>query len=532
MAIQRVIVKNYRALRSADVNLADGLNVIVGDNETGKSTLLEAINLALRCQINRRPLAYELHPYLFNAEAVAEFVASHNAGAPMPPPEILIELYFAQKPELAELLGSNNSLRTNDVPGVSLTIKLDEVHCLEQYNEYVADGGAVNSLPVEYYHHEWLSFAGNQISSRSIALKSTLIDPSAISNTFAANKYVLEIIKDYLTKHQAVGLALSYRHMKEAFLADDRIKAINEDLAKQKGVVSDKSLSVSMDTTTRASWETGVLPHLDDIPLTLVGKGEQNAIKIKLAIEADEECDLFLMEEPENHLSHPNLNKLLAHLSARCEGKQLVVTTHSSFVLNKLGIEGVMMFNGTAGVTLDDLPKEIKSYFRRVPGHDTLRMILASRTILVEGPSDDLIVQKAFRQIHGCLPIEAGVEVIAVSLSFKRFLDIALRLRLAVSVVRDNDGDSEGKTALFVDYAYADHIQFCIDGDNNYPTLEPQLLKVNGLEKLNKMLSTTFATDEELLGYMKDNKTDCALKLFDHADELTIPDYIQNAVAQ
>ena len=101
MAIQRVIVKNYRALRSADVNLADGLNVIVGDNETGKSTLLEAINLALRCQINRRPLAYELHPYLFNAEAVAEFVASHNAGAPMPPPEILIELYFAQKPELA-----------------------------------------------------------------------------------------------------------------------------------------------------------------------------------------------------------------------------------------------------------------------------------------------------------------------------------------------------------------------------------------------------------------------------------------------
>ena len=62
--------------------------------------------------------------------------------------------------------------------------------------------------------------------------------------------------------------------------------------------------------------------------------------------------------------------------------------------------------------------------------------------------------------------------------------------------------------------------------------MEPQLLKVNGLEKLNKMLSTTFATDEELLGYMKDNKTDCALKLFDHADELTIPDYIQNAVAQ
>ena len=27
------------------------------------------------------------------------------------------------------------------------------------------------------------------------------------------------------------------------------------------------------------------MPHLDDVPLVLVGKGEQNSIKIKLAME-------------------------------------------------------------------------------------------------------------------------------------------------------------------------------------------------------------------------------------------------------
>ena len=47
MSIERVIVRNYRVLRSADVRLRHDLNVIVGDNESGKSTLLEAINLAL-----------------------------------------------------------------------------------------------------------------------------------------------------------------------------------------------------------------------------------------------------------------------------------------------------------------------------------------------------------------------------------------------------------------------------------------------------------------------------------------------------
>lgn len=103
-------------------------NIIVGNNETGKSTLLEAINLALKCQLGRRPAAYELHPFLFNAEVVAEFVASHRAKKPQPPPEILIELYLKEDEDdgLADLQGSINSLMV-DQPGISLAIRLDEI---------------------------------------------------------------------------------------------------------------------------------------------------------------------------------------------------------------------------------------------------------------------------------------------------------------------------------------------------------------------------------------------------------------------
>jgi len=50
---------------------------------------------------------------------------------------------------------------------------------------------------------------------------------------------------------------------------------------------------------------------------------------------------------------------------------------------------------------LNDLLDSTKAYFKKLPGHDTLRMILAKRTILVEGPSDELIVTKAFLQKHG-----------------------------------------------------------------------------------------------------------------------------------
>ena len=506
----------------------EGMNVVVGDNEAGKSTLLEAVNQALRGQINRRAVQYELHPFLINADAVSAFIASHRSGTPTPPPEISVEVFLADTPEVAGLRGSNNSEKA-DACGLSLTIRLDESFH-EEFASYVADPAALNSVPIEYYKVVWESFAGAPLSAQSVPMKTALIDPSSISNSYAANKYVLEIVRDYLTKPQSVDLALAYRSMRDEFQSDARIEAINADLAAKQGVVSDKVLSVAMDTTTRASWETGVLPHLDSIPLTLVGKGEQNSVKIKLAIEAAESCDLFLMEEPENHLSHANLGRLVSHLADRCGGKQLIVSTHSSFVLNKLGIDRVMMFNGESAVTLDDLPAATKSYFQRLPGHDTLRLILAARSILVEGPSDELIVQKGYQQKHGCLPLEQGVEVISVGTSFKRFLDIARLLKLDVSVVRDNDGDPNGKRALFVDYEADNTIHIHIDDDAEARTLEPQLVKANGLEKLNQMLGTTFATNAELSDHMEGNKTDCALTLFGHADELVIPEYISGAI--
>ncbi|MEM8572611.1 MAG: AAA family ATPase [Pseudomonadota bacterium] len=528
MSIIRAVIKNYRALKSADVRFLNGINVVVGDNEAGKSTLLEAINLALRGQLNRRAVQYELHPFLINVDAVSEFIEAHRQGNPIAPPKISIEVFLAETPDVAVLRGSMNSEKV-DACGVSLTICFDEAFQAE-FTAYVADPEALNSVPIEYYKVVWESFAGASLSARSIPLKTALIDPSNISNSYAANKYVLEIVRDYLTKPQSVALALAYRSMRGEFEDDARIKEINADLAAKQGVVSDKVLSVAMDTTTRASWETGVLPHLSSIPLTLVGKGEQNSVKIKLAIEAAESCDLFLMEEPENHLSHTNLGRLVSHLAERCKGKQLIVSTHSSFVLNKLGIDRVMMFNGINAVTLDDLPADTKSYFQRLPGHDTLRLILASRSILVEGPSDELIVQKGFRQRHGSLPLEQGVEVIAVGTSFKRFLDIARLLQLDVSVVRDNDGDPDGKKALFVDYEADETIHIHIDGDANARTLEPQLIKANGLQKLNQMLGTDFTNKAEMSDHMQANKTDTALTLFESSDALTIPGYISDAI--
>ncbi len=529
LQITKVIIKNYRALRDSTVVFNKNLNIIVGDNESGKSTLLEAINLALTGLLNGRPIYGELHPYLFNMEEVQAYLAKLIAGVAAQPPQILIEVYFANDPALTDLKGTNNSLE-EDVPGVSMTIAFNAAYS-DEFNAYMAKPAEVKTLPVEYYRPRMADFKDSEITSRSIPTKTTLIDASVIRNLASGNKYVIDMIKDVLSAKQIAELALSYRKMKETFLLDPTVSKVNTHLAGKKGEISDKTISVSLDNSSKGNWETGIMPHLNEVPISLVGKGEQNSVKIKLAMAAAAKSHLFLIEEPENHLSFTNLNMLIASIAANASERQTIITTHSSFVLNKLGIDNVILFAKGENTRLNALDPTTHSYFMKLPGHDTLRLILAKKAILVEGPSDELIVQKAFVQAHGKMPLEAGVDVICVnSLAFKRFLEIAALLKISIAVVTDNDGDVAALEDKYSDFLGKDGVLIAYDDDEACATLEPQLVKKNGEAKVKKILGKESATKEALEKWMEKNKTQSALKFFDTTESWVAPDYIANAV--
>jgi putative ATP-dependent endonuclease of OLD family len=531
MFIERALIKNYRCLISADVTFNMHMNVIVGHNECGKSTLLEAINLALTGQLNGRPLAIELHPYLFNREVVSTYVNALKAGPHTAPPFIEIELYLYNDPALSKLIGSINTLNL-DAPGISLRIELNPVHAKE-FEQYVTDPAEIVTLPVEFYQIIWRDFADNPIANaRSIPLKSSLIDASTIRNNTAANRYVIDIVKESLSSKEKVDLALSYRQMKDKFLEEPKVRSINDTLAKTQGTISDKAVSVSLDTSARANWESGIMPHLDDIPLTLVGKGEQNSVKIKLALQSSEKSHLVLIEEAENHLSYAALNELIGHIASHAGGRQILITTHSSFVLNKLGVEALLLFVRGRSFRLTDLKDPTTTrYFMKLPGHDTLRLILSKRSILVEGPSDELIVQRAYVKKHGKIPLQDGVDVISVNaLAFKRFLEIARTLERETDVVTDNDGDVAALKQKYADYDGAPGIAIRYDADETAKTLEPQLLRKNGLAGVNKVLGTSFVDDTSALKHMISNKTETALKFFETDEPWDAPDYIVAAI--
>ena len=329
--ITRATIQNYKGLIAVDIPFNPILNILVGDNEVGKSTVLEAINLALTGQLNRRSLSYELHPFLFHQDATATYLDGIHAAQATPPPEIVLEIYLSDTADYADLKGKNNS-RHEDCPGIKFILSLDDDAFGAEYAACLAQPGRLNMVPVEYYKPEWFGFSGNTVDLRVIPIKPVLIDPGSITNSYAASRYVVEIARDFLTPAEQADLAMAFRSTRDGFSVEPSVEAINKKLEAEKGDVTDRALSVALDMTARTSWETSVQPHVDDLPLSQIGKGEQNAIKLKLALRAARDRHVLLVEEPENHLSHTNLARLIADIEKKADRNLSTTLRHRRFL--------------------------------------------------------------------------------------------------------------------------------------------------------------------------------------------------------
>jgi len=544
--ITKVTIENYKCFSGKFTLVPNkGLNIIVGDNEAGKSTILEAIHLALTGLLNGRYLKNELTQYLFNIETVNSYVKNISEKKPATLPHILIELCIEGE-DIALFEGDGNIDKKKDC-GVSFRICFDEKYQSE-YEELVKAGN-IKTVPIEYYDIVWTSFARQGITAKSIPLKSALIDSTSSRYQNGSDIYISRIIRENLEHKEIVDITQAYRKMQEVFMAEEAIKTINKKI-KTAAKISDKDVKLSVDLSSKNAWETSLMTYLDDIPFHNIGKGEQCIVKTKLALshKKSQEANIILIEEPENHLSHTKLNELIQSIKENLGVKQIFISTHSSFVANKLGLDSLILLNDTKTIKLTDLKPETKNFFSHLSGYDTLRLILCKKAILVEGDSDELIIQKAYMNANGNkLPIEKGIDVISVGTAFLRFLEVAEKLNTQVAVVTDNDGDVvalETKYENFIGSKIKPNISICYDTtiDSgvlvigrknkpfNYNTLEPKILKENSRTIMNTILGTAYTTNDDLHKYMKSNKTECALKIFETAEAIKFPQYILFAI--
>ena len=534
ISVEKLKIKNYKCFRDFEIKFNENVSIIVGNNEEGKSTILEALQLTLSGMLNGRTLFSDIYESLFNREAVVEYLESLKTENKLPLPTILIEVYL-KTDELPEFEGDLNSEKTGRC-GLGFKVSFNALY----QGEYSAmiQRGDVKTIPVEYYKVERYSFAREAITNRSIPLKSVLIDSSSNRFQNGSDVYISKIIKDNLDDKEIAALAQSYRKLKENFGEDESIVAINKKVSENAGI-SSKKVSVSVDMSVRSSWDNVLMTFIDDIPFQQIGKGEQCIIKTNLALahKNAQSSNLILIEEPENHLSHTMLNEMLNRINEKCIDKQLIITTHSNFVANKLKLKNMILLSNQKTTQFNELSDDDAEYFEKLPGYDTLRLVLAKSVILVEGPSDELIIQRAYMDKYGKLPIEEGVDVISVrGLSFKRFLDIAKTIDKRVAVVTDNDGNYEIRiTQKYKDYEDIECIKICASDNNRLKTLEPQFVDSN-IDKLEELRNTIgikeadYPTWVSVSDYMGDNKTDWALDVFKSTIKFDYPSYITDAI--
>lgn len=548
MIITQVVIENFKGFKNRfSLKLNEGVNILVGDNEAGKSTILEAIHFALTGMYNGRSIKNNLSQYLFNEQAVKEYIESFAGEDVKAPPTMLVELYFKETAETAILTGDGNSSGISS-PGIFIKVEFDDDYN-SAYEDMIA-AGEVKTLPVEYYRVTWKGFSRASIISRNIPIKSAFIDSTASRSNNGSDVYISRIIKELLTSEEVISVSQFHRKMKESFMMDPAIEAINGKI-KTASKITDKDVKISVELSSQNAWENSLITCLDEIPFHFIGKGEQSIVKTNLALAHNKakEASVVLIEEPENHLSHTKLNNLIKTIKDNCAGKQILITTHSSFVANKLGLGELILLSDKKTTKLTDLKESTREFFEKIAGYDTLRLILCKKAILVEGDSDELVVQKAYMVSNdGRLPIEDGIEVISVGISFLRFLEIASHLGKQTYVLTDNDGDVGALERKYEEYLGGnkkENIEILYDpevdvGDLkigekkfNYNTLEPKILKINGRAVINTVLGTDFDEDDKLHVYMKKNKTECALKIFnydDNAVEIKYPDYILGAL--
>ncbi len=540
MHINKIIIENFKCFEGKfSLDLNSSLNILVGDNEAGKSTILEAIHLALSGWISGRYLGTELTQALFNNKVIEEYLDSLKTVDPLRPPHIMIELFFdISDVSLRALFEGNANSSKEKECGIQFKIFYNEKY-KEEYNLLINSGDKLGSLPIEYYEFSWSSFArDDRLTPKSIPIKSALIDSSSNRYQNGSDVYISRIIRDLLPDEHIVNISQAYRKLKDSFAEDGAIKRINEDI-KQKQI-SDKKVELSIDVSTKTAWETSLTTYLDGIPFSYAGRGEQSLVKTKLALshKKSKQANIILLEEPENHLSHSKLNKLIKDIKDEHDEKQIIISTHSSFVANKLGLSGLILLNcdkssfKRSEVRITDLDDSTKKYFEKLSGYDTLRLILCKKTILVEGPSDELIVQKAYLTKNSKLPIEDEVDVISVGTASKRFLEIAEKIKKPVVVLTDNDGDYENNIVnKYKQYEEIPTVTICADRRDNLNTLEPQIIDANKdqIDVLRKVLGVS-PDNADLVNYMKNNKTEYALKIFDTSEDIKFPQYILNAI--
>lgn len=430
MKVSRLVIKNFRGIKSAELFLPDHV-VLIGDNNVGKTTVLEAIDLALGPdRLSHRPPVDEHDFYRGKylsppkkEEGAAE-AAMPEAGAEKgntadeadeSPPEIFVEVTVTGLTDEQQAHFNGYIEWWDTVANAFYDAK----------PEGVDDANIVAALRVTFigkYNPDEDDFEGNSFYTRSI------VDEEKPEFFSKRDKQLCGFL--YLRSIRTGSRALSLEHgsLLDIIL---RLKEIRPQMWEETiasvsafSVASDeehgisgvlKSISASLKKYVPREW--GVNPHLKVSALTrehlrkvvtafiATGDGDHAApffrqgtgtinllvLAMLSQIAEDKQNVIFAMEEPETAIP-PYAQKRIVHEICKLSAQSLF-TSHSPYVLEEFGLEQTVILSRTAKGVLTSafitLPESVKhKRYRHEFRTRFCEGLLARRLLIAEGATE------------------------------------------------------------------------------------------------------------------------------------------------
>jgi putative ATP-dependent endonuclease of OLD family len=455
MKLTKLTIKNFRGFEEETIDF-DDITVFVGENNTGKTTILDAIRFAIGAKgFNGNLSRYDF--YLNSPTAKPGDAGNIN---------ILAEISEQQEdewaPEIIQTLDECVDIDSNLLRHIYLSLKASYVNNeerVEQSKEFVNGVGGTkgtkinipkkaselrNLLPI--FHIDTIRNAHEEFGTSSGPYKTFLN-----SDTIASDKKAeLEIELGELNTKIIDMLG--------------NIRQLKENLMKSMSIISGSEASVDIQplptnindliekATVILESATGV-----KLPLHRYGSGAQSLsvlflyeafLNVLLEKEYDRYSEpILLIEEPEAHL-HPSAVRLFWKFLKEMRG-QKIITTHSGDIISNVPFSKIRRISGIYGknrvkrlsdLFFNDQDKRIlKNYIMYSRGE----LFFARCWLLVEGETDQIFFENLLN-IDGFLD-KKGIRIIQFS---QLNIDVATRIanELNVRWFFITDGDPAGAT--------------------------------------------------------------------------------------
>jgi len=416
MKIARLRIQNFRGLKDATL-FFDGHVVLVGDNNVGKSTVFEAIDLALGPdRLNRHPKIDEHDFYL----------GDYLTPPEQPRKEVKVEVV------VTGLTDEQQNVFGDEIEWWNTTTKaLQEapVEGIDQPDVFAS----IRVVFVGYYDPDDDDFAGETYFARSYE------DDESPAVFTKKNKRFCGFL--YLRSLRTATRALSLEHgsLLDIIL---RIKEIRPQMWEKTieqlsnvNVAADPEIGISgvlesIDKSLKkyVPREWGVSPHLKVSNLTREnlrkvitafiatgdgkhaapfyrqGTGTLNMLVLAMLsqIAEDKQNVIFAMEEPETAIP-PYAQKRIVH-EVRKMSSQSIFSSHSPYILEEFGTEEIsVLMRGTDCVLQQasiELPASVKpKRYRQEFRTRFCEALLSRRVILAEGATEAAMFPAAARRL-------------------------------------------------------------------------------------------------------------------------------------